>query len=223
MHENIICSSSFGKDYEASLKDGILSVEQQYQSVVDADQNTDVLTDGTSGSCAVVALIVNDVLYVANVGDCRAVVSINGEAKALTRDHKATDPVEKERVVKAGGFVRGKRVFGLLAVTRSLGDFEYKLHDTSGTVIATPETYTEKLTQDHKALILACDGLWDVLSNREVVEFVSVALNDGRNGEEIAQSLAEMAISRGSNDDITVIVIPLAVAVADNDTPDKAS
>ena len=60
-----------------------------------------------SGSCAIVALLVDDIIYIANVGDSRAIISQNqGQRRyALTRDHKPSDPQEKARIIQAGGKV----------------------------------------------------------------------------------------------------------------------
>jgi serine/threonine protein phosphatase PrpC len=63
----------------------------------------------------------------ANVGDCRAVLSDKGKAVQLTFDHKPNAPKEKERIEAAGGFVHNGRVNGLLAVSRSIGDVNYKV------------------------------------------------------------------------------------------------
>jgi len=67
-----------------------------------------------------------DVLYIGNAGDCRAVLCSAGEAIALSMDHKPTLPTETARIKRAGGVVEDDRVEGDLAVSRALGDFEYK-------------------------------------------------------------------------------------------------
>lgn len=69
----------------------------------------------------------NNVLYVSNAGDSRAVISIkDGRAIPLTQDHKPKLPKEAERIKNAGGFVEGGRVNGSLALSRAIGDFNFK-------------------------------------------------------------------------------------------------
>jgi serine/threonine protein phosphatase PrpC len=89
------------------------------------------------GSCAVVALIVGDTVFCANVGDSRAVLCRNGKALDLSVDQKATRKDEMERIQASGGFVARNRVVGQLAVSRAFGDFGLK--DKAPLVIADPE------------------------------------------------------------------------------------
>lgn len=78
-----------------------------------------------SGACANVVLIFRDTIYVANLGDCRAVLGRGkGRAIGLSRDHKAS--IEKSRIRKVGGFVKNGRVNGILAISRTIGDREFK-------------------------------------------------------------------------------------------------
>jgi serine/threonine protein phosphatase PrpC len=65
-------------------------------------------------------------VYVANAGDCRAVLSYHGIAYDLSEDHKAIREDEQERVTAAGGYVHNGRLMGILAVSRAFGDIEYK-------------------------------------------------------------------------------------------------
>jgi serine/threonine protein phosphatase PrpC len=166
----------------------------------------------SSGSCGVIAVIKErEELLIGNIGDCRAVVSIQGVARAITRDHTAADPEEAQRVQRAGGFVKSKRIFGLLQVTRAFGDPEFKVGPNvpRGTLIATPEIFREMITEEHEFLILACDGLWDVMSNQEAVDHVGRALGHNMvSAQQAAESLVDMAIDRNSNDDITAVVVP---------------
>ena len=94
------------------------------------------------------------VLYTANAGDARAVLCRGGRAIRLTYDHKGSDKQEAERVMKAGGFIMGGRVNGILAVTRSLGDSSMKDH-----VVGSPYTTETELGDDDEFLIIACDGV----------------------------------------------------------------
>ncbi|KAG8908714.1 Protein phosphatase 2C 1, partial [Tulasnella sp. 408] len=107
------------------------------------------------------------VLYTANVGDARAVLSRSGKAVRLTYDHKGSDKKEVRRIQEAGGFVLNNRVNGVLAVTRSLGDSAMKEY-----VVGSPYTSTMELNDADEFLIIACDGLWDVIEDQPAVELI---------------------------------------------------
>ncbi|KAL0877492.1 hypothetical protein Bca101_027197 [Brassica carinata] len=132
----------------------------------------DFLEEGVvSGACCVTALIQNQEMIVSNLGDCRAVLCRGGVAEALTTDHRAGRDDERKRIENQGGYVefhRGAwRVHGILAISRSIGDAHLKKW-----VVAEPETRILDLEQDMEFLVLASDGLWDVVSNQEAVDTV---------------------------------------------------
>jgi serine/threonine protein phosphatase PrpC len=137
-------------------------------------------------------------LTAANVGDARVVVGhTDGRVQRLTRDHRVDDPLEVARIQKAGGFVFRSRVMGVLAVTRSLGDAMVKPY-----VIAQPHVdYTRVSTG--AMCIVACDGLWDVMSDEEAVKFVRKYSHDPSN---VASALVQEALQRGTTDNVTAIV-----------------
>jgi len=139
-------------------------------------------------------------LHIANCGDARGVLCRNGEALRLTRDHKGTDEDEIKRIEEAGGFVTGGRVNGILAVTRSLGDRAMKQY-----VIGTPYTRDYELVDTDTHLILACDGIWDVIQDQEAVD---LALKYP-SCKEASRALLIKALSSGSTDNISVMVIAL--------------
>jgi serine/threonine protein phosphatase PrpC len=118
-------------------------------------------------------------------------------AERLTFDHRADDSHEIERIENTGGFVLKQRVVGILAVARSLGD-----HGMKDFVVCQPYLNTVE-AQSGDLLILACDGLWDVLSDNESVQFVE---DFKGNSDEAAQGLVNEAVKRGSTDNISVIV-----------------
>jgi len=115
------------------------------------------------GSVALCCIIVQNILYVINLGDSRAVmIDQNGAAQSLSNEHVPNRPDEKERIEKLGGVVLmvhdQERILGELAVSRSFGDKFYKPF-----VSGMPEIFTYNLDKDaHKYLILASDGLWNV-------------------------------------------------------------
>jgi serine/threonine protein phosphatase PrpC len=79
-----------------------------------------------SGCTSVVACITPSYIICANAGDSRCVMGTGGGTKPLSEDHKPNDEGEKKRIEAAGGVVSWKRVDGDLAVSRALGDFQYK-------------------------------------------------------------------------------------------------
>ena len=85
-----------------------------------------------SGSTAVCCLISPTHFYIANCGDSRAVLCRNGVPAVYTQDHKPSVPAEKKRIQEAGGSVMIHRVNGTLAVSRALGDFDYKSVEGKG-------------------------------------------------------------------------------------------
>ncbi|OMO76668.1 phosphatase 2C (PP2C)-like protein [Corchorus olitorius] len=115
------------------------------------------------GSTAVVAIVTPDKIIVGNCGDSRAVLCRNGVALPLSEDHKPDRPDELERIEEAGGRViywDGPRVLGVLAMSRAIGDNYLKPF-----VIPEPEVTITERNGDEECLILASDGLWDVVTN----------------------------------------------------------
>ncbi|EIW83047.1 protein serine threonine phosphatase 2C [Coniophora puteana RWD-64-598 SS2] len=138
------------------------------------------------------------VLYSANCGDARAVLCRAGKAVRLTYDHKGSDKQEAKRIVDAGGFVMSGRVNGVLAVTRSLGDSSMKEF-----VVGSPYTTETELCDDDEFLILACDGLWDITGDQGAIELVRHV----KDAQQASQALVNYALSRQTNDNVTVLVV----------------
>lgn len=157
--------------------------------------------DEQSGCTALVALVLETNLHVANAGDCRCIVaSKNGSIETLSKDHVATDPDERSRVEARGGYIDEQhgRVQGRLAVSRALGDRAVKRF-----VTAVPDVVTLELKPDHDFVVLASDGLWDVVSSQEAARLVQTT---ARSADLAAKRLALKAIELGSTDNISVIV-----------------
>ncbi|KAI0630188.1 protein serine/threonine phosphatase 2C [Trametes polyzona] len=143
---------------------------------------------------------VKRVLYCANVGDSRAVLCRGGKATRMTYDHKASDKREAQRIEREGGMITGGRVDGVLIPTRVLGDPEMNHYVTSN-------PYTSEVQLDDKAefLILACDGLWDVIEDQEAVDLVRGVCD----AMEAAQRLLNESKRRKTSDNVTVLVVRL--------------
>ncbi|KAH7888853.1 phosphatase 2C-domain-containing protein [Phlebopus sp. FC_14] len=145
------------------------------------------------------------VLYTANAGDARGVLCRAGRAVRLTYDHKGSDQQEAKRIIDAGGFVLSGRVNGVLAVTRSLGDSSMKEF-----VVGSPYTTETQLCDEDEFLILACDGLWDITGDQGAIDLVRHI----EDAQDASQTLVRHALSRQTNDNVTVLVIRFKTAVS---------
>ena len=155
------------------------------------------------GSTACVAVVrkegANNILYVANVGDTRAVLSKSGTAERLSIDDKCDNPEENSRVKSGGGIILDNRLGGVLAVTRAFGDHAL----TRVGLIATPHVIKYTIKPFDKYLVLASDGVWDELSDQDAIDLC----HDDLTTKRIAQSIVRTALQRGSKDNISVIVV----------------
>eukprot|EP01105_Mastigella_eilhardi_P000750 TRINITY_DN1089_c0_g2_i1.p1 TRINITY_DN1089_c0_g2~~TRINITY_DN1089_c0_g2_i1.p1 ORF type:complete len:316 (-),score=81.46 TRINITY_DN1089_c0_g2_i1:69-974(-) len=212
MPKLLASAEHFPSDVKQAFVDGFLATDHELNQLV-----SDGTVEAGSGSCAVCVLVMDNTLYVANLGDSRAVLgTTEGIAIALTKDHKAVEPSEMARLQECGGFVSDQRLFGALAISRSLGDFEFKKvfvssddsKDKGPALIAVPEMTVQPIESNHHFVMLASDGVWDVFNNEQAVTIVSEALTKSprNNPQNAARALAEAASEKGSDDDITVIV-----------------
>ncbi|KAL8040279.1 hypothetical protein ABFS82_10G085200 [Erythranthe guttata] len=177
------------------------------------------------GSTAVVAVVCSTHIIIANCGDSRAVLYRGKVPIPLTIDHKPNSEDECARIEAAGGKVikwDGYRVSGFLAVSRSIGDRYLRPY-----VIADPQVMLVRRAREDECLILASDGLWDVMTNQEACELARwrMLMWHKRNGggdvagergngvdpaaQDAADCLSRLAFQRGSGDNISVVVVDL--------------
>ncbi|XP_025083684.1 integrin-linked kinase-associated serine/threonine phosphatase 2C-like isoform X1 [Pomacea canaliculata] len=173
------------------------------------------------GTTAVVVLVINNTLFIANLGDSKSLLCRYKEdekkyvAVPLTTDHSPSVYAERMRIQKAGGFVRDGRVMGVLEVSRSIGDGPYKNHG----VTCLPDIKRCQLTSSDRFIMIACDGLWKSFSMDESIQFVNNVLQDEtihatdrRSAEEVrydtsCSRLANTAVLRLSGDNVTVLIV----------------
>lgn len=162
-------------------------------------QSTIESTYNSAGSTALVAHFSRSapVGWVANLGDSRAILVDGHTVRQITKDHKPDDPFEHQIIRDRGGWVRAGRVNGTLAVSRALGDTHLDL-------CRSPDLFPVDLTEG--TLVMACDGVWDVLSNYDVGEIVRAFPDHSRCAEEIKRA----AIHANSQDNISVVVLSVA-------------
>ncbi|MBA0737704.1 hypothetical protein Gogos_011155 [Gossypium gossypioides] len=194
LFSNLIRHPKFISDTKSAIADAYSHTDSEFLKS-ENNQNRD------AGSTASTAILVGDRLLVANVGDSRAVICRGGNAIAVSRDHKPDQTDERQRIEDAGGFVMWAgtwRVGGVLAVSRAFGDRLLKQY-----VVADPEIQEEKIDSSLEFLILASDGLWDVVSNEEAVAMIKPI----QDPEQAAKRLMQGACQRGSADNITCVVV----------------
>ncbi|KAL1511486.1 hypothetical protein AB1Y20_006284 [Prymnesium parvum] len=147
------------------------------------------------------------VLHVANVGDSRALLISDGGVQRLTVDHLATDDLEALRVQREGGKIIGRRVGGTLALTRALGDHAVK--GPGGGVIAEPHFATRRLSHTDRFLLLASDGVWDVVNEEDARELLLSCASEP--AEAMSMRLVQLALERGTKDNVSALVVRLQV------------
>ncbi|EPY42992.1 protein phosphatase [Angomonas deanei] len=141
-----------------------------------------------SGTAANCVYLDKGKIVCANAGDSRAVLCRKGKAIPLSIDHKPYHPEEEKRIVDAGFSVENGRVNMSLAVSRALGDVDFKTNKELSwkqqAVTALPDVKVMDFSKDDEFIILACDGIWDVLSCEDCCSLVSAKLKDLEKSEE---------------------------------------
>lgn len=120
------------------------------------------------------------------------------------------------------------RVNGMLAVSRSFGDVPHKGSGSeASTVVATPELQIEDIADKDEFIVLATDGLWDVMPSQHVVNFVRLSLHEHKNIERAARDVANEAIRQGSVDNVSVVIVAFhqigKALIDDDDDGDDAT
>jgi len=199
----------------------------------------------TAGTCVNSCTIAAGRVWCANLGDCRAALVLleasattSGAAKAevlmwLSRDHKASCPIEQKRIEAVGGAVIDGRVEGL-EPSRTLGDFDVKMTVKPGVISIVPEVRSVEVDAGSTAsgrrgiLMCATDGVWDVMTGQDLCKLIQARkdlaaflspealLEAPRNGlqalHELAEDIVQFALAKGSRDDCTCLVAMIMVA-----------
>lgn len=227
LHHYVVKQSCFPAKPKKALIKGFKAAEAAWTCQALADVNS----IDKSGSCAVVMLIVGDFCYVANLGDSRAVLSAEAGAKvySLTKDHKPSEESEKARILAAGGEVyqtlinTGSSIIpgvhrinpGRLSVSRSFGDVEAKQEQfggNQGVLITVPDIKTFRVVEGFDFVLLACDGIFDKLSNKEAIAAVWSSLNSRaltihRQCGVGVDSVMQTALNRRTVDNVTALLV----------------
>ena len=156
-----------------------------------------------STACIIYLTIENGekVLYSANIGDTRSLLISSNDYKRLSYDHRATDTNEYNRIVQGGGIVFAGRVYGTLMLSRAFGDWELKSYG----VISEPHVTKINISENDKYVVVASDGVWDILDDADVYE-MSKSID---NSKDLCNNIVEKSLDKGSMDNISCFVIKL--------------
>jgi serine/threonine protein phosphatase PrpC len=177
------------------------------------------------GATAVIVLMIADRMFCANIGDARAVLSRDGQAIALSRDHKVNREDEQARIKNDGGYIVFGRVLGRLAITRAFGDFECKdlevqnkdtgEKEIKNFIISEPEIREIKIEPSKdQFIVLASDGLFDRYSSQEAVDSITEKLGKfqayEKNPQKVSYELLKETFSKGiGSDNVTILIATL--------------
>eukprot|EP01134_Creolimax_fragrantissima_P003992 CFRG3992T1 len=159
-----------------------------------------------AGCTATVVVVEKDRLLVANAGDCRVILAVdNGgtelDVEQATDIHCASNKKEADRIRALGGTISraregdALRVNGLVQVTRAVGDIALKPYLTPN-----PDVTVRALDENVMFMIICCDGVWDMLSNRALCNIVRDTV---KVPDMITKRICMEALTRGSTDNVT--------------------
>ena len=248
LHKLICNNEKFPEDIPGAIKLGISKAEQDFLNNYALSDNKEEIID-KSGSCAIIILIVDTNIYIANVGDSRCLLSMDNGNKYIevTQDHKPNSPKEIIRIKKNGGNIyqsqtvitntenfdlNGKILIGpyrvlpgRLSVSRTIGDAEAKIVKFGGNpnvIICEPEIFFYDLKKENiDFLILGCDGIFDQMSNKEVLDCAWMVIKEKENilikesknihnhSGLIVDLILKSSLARKSFDNVTCLFVAL--------------
>ena len=200
-----------GNDVVKYIKDRVPDLIRQYindlcpvelsfkNAFSKADEELRFYDSDNIGTTATIILIKDNKIYCANVGDSKAFVLYDKTYRQITKDHKCSDEDEANRIKSAGGKIIKNRVMGQLIFTRTLGDLYVKKYG----VINTPDITITDIGTNVKYVIIASDGVWDVIDLNTLLSMSQAKKPVG----EFCKDIVSLSINKGTKDNVSCIVI----------------
>jgi protein phosphatase 2C family protein 2/3 len=215
------CAEIPGKIIEKCINDptNTLRTIQEACQEVEAEllEKAGASQDG-SGAVGCMVLVSGRQYWVAHMGDCRAVLSCGGSAQDLTQDHNPKVESERRRIEAAGATIScDGYVEGLIAVSRSWGDWDIATGMKIKGVGDKVECKKFYVTNDDEFILIACDGVWDVLSSDAAVKFVRSSLKKHNDVQKACDDLVSEALRQGSMDNISAAIVGFGHTAATGD------
>ena len=186
-------TSDYTLRFTEILKNAIITIDKNIENLENSQK---------CGSTGTFIIVNNNNIYCANIGDSKCFYINDKEAIQLTEDHNCKNDKEVELLKSKGVMIFRQRVFGSLFLTRSFGDMEFKKEGLTAIPFIT------KINSDKsnvKYVIIASDGIWDVVDDKQLFT-LSKELKNGTS-EEFCNNLVNYAMEKGSNDNISCIII----------------
>ena len=198
LYVNICKSEFFRDDPERAIKEGFKETDRKFVELCEREGHC-------SGATVIAMLVRGDKAYVAWLGDSQAMVIKNSNCEPLSEPHKPNREDEKKRIEESGGIVvwyGAWRVNGVLAVARAIGDKNLKQF-----VIGEPDVNVYDIDGSELGFVLACDGLWDVVDENALFEFVLAYKDMNACLAGVCEAIVKEALALGSADNISAIFL----------------
>ncbi|KAI7824287.1 phosphatase 2C-like domain-containing protein [Kickxella alabastrina] len=174
--------------YEDAIKSGFLSADAHLREKPE-------MTNDSSGCTAVGVLLTKDgTAYCGNAGDSRCIISSKGRAIALST---TTSPRTK------------------LSSTASHRANNSSLPAEKQVVTAHPDVIKHTITADDEFIVVACDGIWDCMTNQQVAQFVHAKVVEGKKLDQICEDMMDRCLASESElggvgcDNMTVVIVAI--------------
>ncbi|KFH13489.1 protein phosphatase 2C domain-containing protein [Toxoplasma gondii VAND] len=213
LHKNIFRSRSFHGDVSKAIRAGFIATDNALRSMVmekirgEGFEDQDI-SPFSSGTTACTAVVRDMQLYIGNLGDSRCVLSRAGRSHLITVDHSCrTNADEQQRVREDGGhYDTDGYLNGAIGVSRAFGAFDKNCGQKLSGLTCEPQIHKETLRREDEFMIIACDGVFDVISCQEAVNCVRKHLRGGGTAETAAQALCKFAFERRSLDNLSAVI-----------------
>lgn len=199
---NYLSQSLTRLDHVSAVKDALVRLDASAKAQFNGP-------DGGGGTTACIVMVLPDKIITANVGDSRAILFSRGMTHDLSKDHKPSDASELDRIMRNGGFVTQPhqtdgvhRVMGRLSLSRALGDWDLRPYVSA----ASDVTLHERSPHD-AFVVIASDGIWDVMSSDEVATHIDDVLTSGGKPKAALEGVLAESRRRGSGDNVTILLL----------------
>lgn len=174
------------------------SIKKAFNRLDKETKDHQCLFDGTTLTCVYLS---HKILYCANVGDSSCIIVTNDSVRKVSYDHKCTDENEIKRIILLGGKIVDDRIDGIITITRSIGDHELK----GKGLTCEPHIYKQTIGETDKYIILASDGVWDVVKPDDILN----TCKEYKTSEAIVEEIVNEAVKNGTTDNVSCIVVSI--------------